>query len=100
MSSALASLSAQMAKMNPTLVPQAEATIDPTRSFNFLSRFTEESYRVNVYLPRVAPRAGYPVFYVLGCVEDKTLISAPVKKVAIESNRLILRHALTNRAGS
>jgi predicted alpha/beta superfamily hydrolase len=55
-----------------TLTPKAsvqrksEATIDSTRSFDFLSRFNKEAYRVKVYIPRREPPPdGYPVLYVL-----------------------------------
>jgi|SRR6187402_1206756 len=43
-----------------------EATIDSTTSFDFLSRFNREAYRIKVYIPRQKPpKAGFPVLYIL-----------------------------------
>ncbi len=42
------------------------ATIDSTRSFDFVSRINGESYEVTVYVPEgKAPPAGYPTLYLL-----------------------------------
>jgi predicted alpha/beta superfamily hydrolase len=46
--------------------PPAEATIESTHSFDFVSKFTGESYRIKILVPRAeAPAAGYPVLYLL-----------------------------------
>ncbi len=43
-----------------------KATIDATQTFDFISRFNGEAYRVDVYIPRgEAPKDGYPALYVL-----------------------------------
>jgi predicted alpha/beta superfamily hydrolase len=42
------------------------ATIDSTKSFDFVSRINGESYKVTVYVPEgKAPPAGYPTLYLL-----------------------------------
>ncbi|MGY3230367.1 putative alpha/beta superfamily hydrolase [Luteibacter sp. HA06] len=44
----------------------AQATTDYTRSFDFVSKFNDESYRVKVYIPQgKAPAGGYPAVYLL-----------------------------------
>jgi predicted alpha/beta superfamily hydrolase len=49
----------------PTAVP-SEATIYSTRSFDLVSKFNGESYRVKIAIPRDAPpKAGFPVLYVV-----------------------------------
>lgn len=49
-----------------TAAPTAQATIDDTRSFDFVSTFNHESYRIKILIPRGTPPAGgYPALYVL-----------------------------------
>ncbi|MGC1548291.1 MAG: alpha/beta hydrolase-fold protein [Rhodanobacter sp.] len=44
----------------------AAATIESSRTFDFISKYNGEEYRVNVYLPRKkTPTNGYPALFVL-----------------------------------
>lgn len=46
--------------------PPSEATIENTRSFDLVSTFNGESYRVKILIPRdKAPTDGYPVLYMV-----------------------------------
>ncbi len=66
LSLALGSACAQTLTPKASIQGKAEATIDSTTSFDFLSRFNKEAYRIKVYIPnRKPPRAGYPVLYIL-----------------------------------
>jgi predicted alpha/beta superfamily hydrolase len=49
-----------------TSTPNDEATIDRSRSYDFVSHVNGEEYRVKVFIPRAKPPIkGYPVMYLL-----------------------------------
>jgi predicted alpha/beta superfamily hydrolase len=65
-----------------------EATIGHTRSFDFVSKSSGESYRVKVYVPQgAAPTDGFPALYVLDGSELFSTFAAAVRNEGTAKER-------------